>query len=295
MFKMKFTTNSMEKTVKFNLERNNENIKKALLYLFAKFEDAVVIIDEDQEKDYKEVLDSMGKKYELIESDEGFDKEFFDELFTEAAKEVKKEEEEKERVATEEEVKELEENLKILEGDVNKSFRFIGKNRVEKILNSTPEAGYYELISALNRRIKEVEELTDGKENKSSKMLKDLKASLEEKAYNIEEMHPTIINIFSKIGLFVIGLAAVFLGVAKFAVDTLITGVTLVVRVGYNACKETVGACKSIKRSFNHNVLNKKDAFKVDVSKKETEDAIKRNEELIKRLRNKLKEMEDEE
>ncbi|AIY85229.1 hypothetical protein U729_3266 (plasmid) [Clostridium baratii str. Sullivan] len=292
MFKMKFTTNSMEKTVKFNLDRNEENIRKAMLYLFSKFKDAVVIVDEE-DKDFEEVLKEMGRKYEVAENEEDLDKDFFDKLFTEAAKEVKAEEEAKERQATEEEVKKLEEDLKILEGDVNKSFRFIGKTRVEKILNSTPEAGYYELITALNKRIKEVEEITDGEENKSSKMLKDLKASLEEKAYNIEEMHPTIINIFAKFGIFVIGLAAVFLGIAKFAVNTLVVGVTLIVRVGYNTCKETVGACKSIKRSFDHNILNKKDAFKVEVSKKETEDAIKRNEELISKLRKRLEEMEE--
>lgn len=223
----------------------------------------------------------------------------FDKVMCDLLEKVTKEQaeirDEEVRKATIEEEKKLEKDLEILEGDVNRTFMLIGKNAVSKIVNSTPDAAYYYLIKAMNSRIKEVEELTDGEENSASAKLKKLRESIEDKAYNIEEYHNGFVNIMAKIGLFILKLGHIFLGVSKFALDVVVTSFVLLVRVGCAAGKEVVYAGKNIGRSFNKNVLRKTNAFNVDkyVDNEEIiKGAITKHQEQLIRLKAKLAELE---
>lgn len=332
MLKMRFRTNGKAKmTNRAAMDPTKENISKVIDELSKKYSD-IVFIPLAEEEDFIAVLKEKGVRYMVkaesktepksepkVEpksepkaepkdkkaewneklSDENLSKEEFEkimhDMMNEAGKQAAEKRDEELRKATVEEELKLQRDLKLLEDDVNRSFRLIGDKAVNKIINSTPNAAYYTLVKAMNSRIKYLEDLTDGEENTSSQKLKGIRDKLRDKAYNIEEYHNGFVNVLAKIGLFVMKLASIFLGIGKFAVDTLATSVVLLVRIGVSVTKEVAGAGRNIGRSFNKNVLGNTNAFNVDKYADDEEalnETLSKHEEQIARIKAKLAELQ---
>lgn len=317
MLKITFKTSGKEKiSTRKDLNYNKEGIKELVEFIANKYSDAIFIVKKSDTNVLEKVLIEGGYQYvdngkkksnkkETINTKEELTKAMQSDIpedefegimanvMEATAKEQVKEMKKQKREATKEELEKLEKNLKLLEGDVNRAFRIIGKGTVSKIFNSTPDAAYYILVRALTRKIKEAKEFTDGEDNEASEGMSKLRAKLIDKANNIETYNNIFVNVMAKIGLFIMNLASLFLGFGKFAVDTLIVSTVMIFRIGYCTCKEIMGAGRGIKRSFKKNILKKDDAFNLDnyVEEDVLKEAVNRHEDKLAKLQARLDEI----
>lgn len=175
---------------------------------------------------------------------------------------TKKEIAEEERAnKTKEKVKEVvdmtfeqvEAELKETQASVEEAQRLLPKGTIKKIFQAKDHEAYKVMLDGFNESLDRLRKYASN--TAAFKTIESKFAEAKVKADAFLAKHGKTEKVLSILGQLIRKIAAVILGLAKFAVDTIAILTTMVLRVGVAVAEEVVDSSKAIGSSFNKNIL----------------------------------------
>lgn len=147
----------------------------------------------------------------------------------------------------------VEEELKEVQASVEGALRFVPEGTIKKIFKAKDHEAYKVMLDGFNKTLEGLREYAS--HTAAFKTIESKFAEAKVKADTFLAKHGKTEKVLSILGQLIRKIAAVILGLAKFAVDTIAILATMVLRIGVAVAEEVVDSSKAIGGSFNKNIF----------------------------------------
>lgn len=147
----------------------------------------------------------------------------------------------------------VEAELKETQASVEEAQRLLPKGTIKKIFQAKDHEAYKVMLDGFNESLNRL--IKYASNTAAFKTIESKFAEAKVKADAFLAKHGKTEKVLSILGQLIRKIAAVILGLAKFAVDTIAILATMVLRVGVAVTEEVVDTSKAIGSSFNKNIL----------------------------------------
>ena len=147
----------------------------------------------------------------------------------------------------------VEAELKETQASVEEAQRLLPEGTIKKIFQAKDHEAYKVMLDGFNESIDRLRKYASN--TAAFKTMESKFAEAKVKADAFLAKHGKTEKVLSILGQLIRKIAAVILGLAKFAVDTIAILTTMVLRVGVAVAEEVVDTSKAIGSSFNKNIF----------------------------------------
>lgn len=147
----------------------------------------------------------------------------------------------------------VEEELKEVQASVEDALRLVPERIIKKIFKAKDHEAYKVMLDGFNESLEGLREYAS--HTAAFKTIESKFAEAKVKADTFLAKHGKTEKVLSILGQLIRKIAAVILGLAKFAVDTIAILATMVLRIGVAVAEEVVDSSKAIGGSFNKNIF----------------------------------------
>ena len=147
----------------------------------------------------------------------------------------------------------VEEELKEVQASIEDALRLASEGTIKKIFKAKDHEAYKVMLDGFNETLDGLREYAS--HTAAFKTIESKFAEAKVKADTFLAKHGKTEKVLSILGQLIRKIAAVILGLAKFAVDTIAILATMVLRVGVAVAEEVVDSSKAIGSSFNKNIF----------------------------------------
>lgn len=147
----------------------------------------------------------------------------------------------------------VEEELKEAQESVEDALRLVPEGTIKKIIKSKDHEAYKVMLDGFNETLDRLRKYASN--TGAFKTMESKFAEAKVKVDTFLDKHGKTEKVLSILGQLIRKIAAVILGLAKFAVDTVAILATMVLRVSVAVAEEVVDSSKAIGSSFNKNIF----------------------------------------
>ena len=148
----------------------------------------------------------------------------------------------------------VEEELKEAQASIEDALRLVPEGTIKKILKAKDHEAYKVMLDGFNETLDRLRKYAS--HTAAFKTMESKFAEAKVKVDTFLAKHGKTEKVLSILGQLIRKIAAVILGLAKFAVDTVAILATMVLRVSVAVAEEVVDSSKAIGSSFNKNVFS---------------------------------------
>ena len=147
----------------------------------------------------------------------------------------------------------VEEELKEAQESVEDALRLVPEGTIKKIIKAKDHEAYKVMLDGFNESLDRLRKYAGN--TGAFKTMESKFAEAKVKVDTFLDKHGKTEKVLSIIGQLIRKIAAVILGLAKFAADTVAILATMVLRVSVAVAEEVVDSSKAIGSSFNKNIF----------------------------------------